>query len=63
MVRKSIPGFRRDIYTIIGRGATEESGKQPGIVDSTGCNVAYVGLVKYWKANNSTAYLKLNTEL
>jgi hypothetical protein len=47
MVTKSIPGFRRDIYSIIGRGVSEDSGKQPGIVDFTEFNVAYVSLVKY----------------
>lgn len=49
MVTKSIPGFRRDIYSIIGRGVSEDSGTQPGIVDFTEFNVAYVSLVKYWK--------------
>lgn len=43
MITQSIPGFKRDIYSIIGRGVSEDSGTQPGIVDSTGFNVAYVG--------------------
>lgn len=43
MITQSIPGFQRDIYSIIGRGVSEDAGTQPGIVDSTGFNVAYVG--------------------
>lgn len=43
MITQGIPGFQRDIYSIIGRGVSEDAGTQPGIVDSTGFNVAYVG--------------------
>ena len=43
MVTQGIPGFQRDIYSIIGRGVSEDAGTQPGIVDSKGFNVAYVG--------------------
>ena len=43
MITQSIPGFQRDIYSIIGRGVSEDAGTQPGIVDSTGFNLAYVG--------------------
>ena len=43
MITQSIPGFKRDIYSIIGKGVSEDSGTQPGIVDSEGFNVAYVG--------------------
>lgn len=43
MITQSIPGFQRDIYSIIGRGVSEDAGTQPGIVDSEGFNVAYVG--------------------
>ncbi|MBT5570836.1 MAG: cupin domain-containing protein [Alphaproteobacteria bacterium] len=43
MITQSIPGFQRDIYSIIGKGVSEDAGTQPGIVDSEGFNVAYVG--------------------
>ncbi len=43
MITQSIPGFQRDIYSIIGKGVSEKNATQPGIVDSTGFNVAYVG--------------------
>ena len=43
MVTQSIPGFQRDIYSIIGKGVSEDAGTQPGIVDSEGFNLAYVG--------------------
>ena len=43
MVTQGIPGFQRDIYSIIGRGVSEDAGTQPGSVDSKGFNVAYVG--------------------
>jgi hypothetical protein len=43
MITQSIPGFQRDIYSIIGKGVSENAGTQPGIVDSKGFNVAYVG--------------------
>ncbi|HCP01370.1 MAG TPA: cupin domain-containing protein [Rhodospirillaceae bacterium] len=43
MITQSIPGFQRDIYSIIGRGVSEDSETRPGILDSTGFNVAYVG--------------------
>lgn len=43
MITQSIPGFKRDIYSIIGKGVSEDAGTQPGIVDSEGFNVAYVG--------------------
>ena len=43
MITQGIPGFQRDIYSIIGRGVSEDAGTQPGITDSTGFNVAYVG--------------------
>lgn len=43
MITQSIPGFQRDIYSIIGKGVSEDDDTRPGIVDSTGFNVAYVG--------------------
>ena len=43
MVTQGIPGFQRDIYSIIGKGVSEDAGTQPGIVDSEGFNLAYVG--------------------
>jgi mannose-6-phosphate isomerase-like protein (cupin superfamily) len=43
MITQSIPGFQRDIFSIIGKGVSEDAGTQPGIADSTGFNVAYVG--------------------
>jgi|TARA_A100001037_G_scaffold303407_1_gene337315 mannose-6-phosphate isomerase-like protein (cupin superfamily) len=43
MITQGIPGFQRDIYSIIGRGVSEDAATRPGIVDSTGFNVAYVG--------------------
>tara|TARA_A100001037_G_C14915297_1_gene529132 strand:- start:101 stop:652 length:552 start_codon:yes stop_codon:yes gene_type:complete len=43
MITQCIPGYQRDIYSIIGRGVSEDAGTQPGIVDSKGFNVAYVG--------------------
>lgn len=43
MITQGIPGFQRDIYSIIGRGVSEDSETRPGIVDSSGFNVAYVG--------------------
>jgi mannose-6-phosphate isomerase-like protein (cupin superfamily) len=43
MITQAIPGFQRDIYSIIGKGVSEKAGTQPGIVDSTGFNIAYVG--------------------
>ena len=43
MITQSIPGFQRDIYSVIGKGVSEDAGTQPGIVDSSGFNVAYVG--------------------
>lgn len=43
MITQGIPGFQRDIYSIIGRGVSEDAATRPAIVDSTGFNVAYVG--------------------
>lgn len=43
MITQSIPGFQRDIYSIIGKGVSEDAETQPGIVDSEGFNLAYVG--------------------
>lgn len=43
LITQSIPGFQRDIYSIIGRGVSENAETRPAIVDSTGFNIAYVG--------------------
>jgi len=59
MITQSIPGFQRDIYSIIGKGVSEDSGTQPGIVDSEGFNVAYVGA----EPNNGSAMHTHNEEV
>ncbi|MFT5180990.1 MAG: mannose-6-phosphate isomerase-like protein (cupin superfamily) [Alphaproteobacteria bacterium] len=43
IITQSIPGFKRDIYSIIGRGVSEDAETRPAIVDSSGFNIAYVG--------------------
>ena len=51
MITQGIPGFQRDIYSIIGRGVSEDPDTEPSIVDSTEFNVAYVGA----EPNNGSA--------
>ena len=43
MITQGIPGFQRDIYSIIGRGVSEDEKTRPAIADSSGFNIAYVG--------------------
>lgn len=43
LITQSIPGFQRDIYSIIGRGVSENAETQAAITDSSGFNIAYVG--------------------
>lgn len=43
LITQGIPGFQRDIYSIIGRGVSENAETQPAITDSSGFNIAYVG--------------------
>lgn len=43
MITQGIPGYQRDIYSIIGRGVSEDAKTQPAIEDSSGFNIAYVG--------------------
>lgn len=43
LITQGIPGFQRDIYSIIGRGVSEDAQSRPAIADSSGFNVAYVG--------------------
>ena len=59
MITQSIPGFQRDIYSVIGKGVSEDAGTQPGIVDSSGFNVAYVGA----KPDNGSAMHTHNEEV
>ena len=43
LITQAIPGFKRDIYSIIGRGVSEDENTRPAIIDSSGFNIAYVG--------------------
>ncbi len=43
LITQAIPGFQRDIFSIIGRGVSENDETRAAIIDSTGFNVAYVG--------------------
>ena len=43
MITQRMEGYKRDIYSIIGQGVSEDSTNKTAITDSTGFNVAYVG--------------------
>jgi mannose-6-phosphate isomerase-like protein (cupin superfamily) len=43
MITQGMPGYQRDIYSIIGRGVSENTETRPAIADSSGFNIAYVG--------------------
>lgn len=43
LITQGMPGFQRDIYSIIGRGVSENAESRLAIADSSGFNVAYVG--------------------
>ena len=42
MITQRMEGYKRDIYSIICQGVSEDSTNKTAITDSTGFNVAYV---------------------
>ncbi|NKB50486.1 MAG: hypothetical protein GKS02_14100 [Alphaproteobacteria bacterium] len=51
LITQRMPGFARDIYSVIGRGVSEDAKTKPAIADSSGFNIAYVGA----EPNNGSA--------
>ena len=43
LITQRMEGYKRDIYSIIGRGVSEDVNTKPAITESTGFNVVYVG--------------------
>ena len=43
MITQRMEGYKREIYSIIGRGVSEDFNTKPAITESMGFNLAYVG--------------------